>query len=1317
MANPIIMVTCYFAATHYFSLSDFAHPTTSIQYRGTLQKAPVIKTAKSDVWYGTQPPQNVTLQFSNTDDGVNPTWDDIIAAGNIREKEVDIYVFEVTEGTNFIAKGFVTGWELGSTTSIRIEIRRKPLFDKSIPELITTDEFGETALDVGKAKSIPFGNCEVPLRNIRTDDENSEYDYLIGHGTIQGIRNNESLGLGVKRWNSLGNKNEAGHGRWVSPRAYTFFDGSQTGTGDHPGYAFIRFIKSQTDTGGNPYTITADVTGIKHGAGYSNDGGTYYGVHCDNNYIYTACYDDGLKVYTYDGGTFDLKAEIDNGDNYKAVWSDNTYIYCACWGSGLRVYTFDGVSLTLVTSIDNGSFYNGVWGDGTYIYCACWGDGVRAYSFNGTTLTLLDTKKDGSHVYNKVWGDGTYIYCATLSGLKAYTFSGTTFSSLLDTTTAISDDVWGDGTYIYEACGGLDDGPVRVFTFNGSSFTLITSYIPSNFESCNSVYGDGTYLYAIFQDIGIKIFTFDGNDISLVMTRYDNTHAYGIHGDGTYLYVAYRDNGIWAYNKTSDTLTTADNNAIVTLKNFLINTTWGLSQTVDDDSFDQAIEDLPLESFMCDGAITEQQKVGDILRDLMYVARASLTLNSSGEWEISINKTGLTSVASFGYGDGYLENILEEPVATVPDSSNTLKKSIVHYAINQAGNPAYINEVDVFSSFGQEKVDILPFVREHATAKKHLSYMKYKSEIGDDRLKLKANWSARDVVVGNLITVTIPDRGITDQDYYVEETHTNGMDEFTLVCSAWSSGIFADATISDPTSWGVPPEVSLGPETFFPTPSEEHLVAHFDFNSLQGTVAINSVDDTNHGTLTGTWTDAAWVPFVSNGGLEFSGVSGSNQRVEIDNPLLGATNFFISAWVQKDSFVADRVIFSDWDSGGYKNIQFCMEETEDAITCRVGDGSSYDELIFPDVFNDVGPLHIGLRFQGASGPSSNDGVMEIWCSLGKITKTDCSIQAVGNTQSIYCQIGRYMTTTWFDGTMDALRFYDTGLGDELVSSLYYNPVADGTHIMSGDSIDHGKITNLEGLGVGTVPSTTYPVDLVGNTIIRGKTYLGEDAGGDSVYIAAFNSTTTGAILRLLGAGSYADWRVDNISGSLRMFCNDASNKYLYVSNSGAGGMGLVMTGLRGAAQGANPTVFQDSASGEIKYDTSAKRYKENVKPVNNIDWIYNIPVVTFDEKDGNKRKGLMGCIAEDIEKINPGLVYYKPKQKEIEVDSTDIDEKTGKPKRVKEWVPDLDNQELEGVAYHELIPALLKAVQDQKIEIDRLKPRLGNAPGREDKVK
>ena len=120
------------------------------------------------------------------------------------------------------------------------------------------------------------------------------------------------------------------------------------------------------------------------------------------------------------------------------------------------------------------------------------------------------------------------------------------------------------------------------------------------------------------------------------------------------------------------------------------------------------------------------------------------------------------------------------------------------------------------------------------------------------------------------------------------------------------------------------------------------------------------------------------------------------------------------------------------------------------------------------------------------------------------------------------------------------------------------------------------------------------------------------------------------------------------------------------------------------------------STGQLGYDPSIRASKINIADNNDVSWLYNLTPKTY-----NKRKRVSqdtnewtneaesdlqyGLIAEEVEPVNSNICFY------------DVD--------------DSNTKKLAGVTYSQLITPLLKAIQEQKAEIDALKTRISTLEG------
>ena len=99
------------------------------------------------------------------------------------------------------------------------------------------------------------------------------------------------------------------------------------------------------------------------------------------------------------------------------------------------------------------------------------------------------------------------------------------------------------------------------------------------------------------------------------------------------------------------------------------------------------------------------------------------------------------------------------------------------------------------------------------------------------------------------------------------------------------------------------------------------------------------------------------------------------------------------------------------------------------------------------------------------------------------------------------------------------------------------------------------------------------------------------------------------------------------------------------------------------------------SNGKIAVEKSSKRYKENIKDMEDVGWIYNLRPVNFNLKADPEKSKAYGLIAEEVAEVAPEFVFYK------------------------------DNV-IQGVTYSKFISPLIKVIQVQKKSIENLENQI-----------
>jgi hypothetical protein len=198
--------------------------------------------------------------------------------------------------------------------------------------------------------------------------------------------------------------------------------------------------------------------------------------------------------------------------------------------------------------------------------------------------------------------------------------------------------------------------------------------------------------------------------------------------------------------------------------------------------------------------------------------------------------------------------------------------------------------------------------------------------------------------------------------------------------------------------------------------------------------------------------------------------------------------------------------------------------------------------------------------------------------------------------------------------------------------------------------------------------------------------------GAANLVGLFESTDSGATLTLIDdgttGGSVAEHGLNTVGNELEVRAvttlsfETATTERMRISSTG---------------EVFAPDVYSDtvtgrdvfiSSTGQLGYVSSTRASKTNIQDLLDVSWLYNLNPVSFQyrvkNEDGTysdeaQPQPEYGLIAEDVELVNPDLVFY---------DETE------------------NGKELRGIQYSRLISPLLKAIQEQNSLIVALTARL-----------
>lgn len=194
-----------------------------------------------------------------------------------------------------------------------------------------------------------------------------------------------------------------------------------------------------------------------------------------------------------------------------------------------------------------------------------------------------------------------------------------------------------------------------------------------------------------------------------------------------------------------------------------------------------------------------------------------------------------------------------------------------------------------------------------------------------------------------------------------------------------------------------------------------------------------------------------------------------------------------------------------------------------------------------------------------------------------------------------------------------------------------NYVSTGT--LNADLIKAGTISDRAGnssINMTNGQATLYQLKAKGNfTLVDSsdniRAYLSHTVSDGSILALRKNSDTN--ICAMWTGTNGGQFYLYNTAGDPRV--------RLFVGNSNAGILYLINSSD-------TATITEDASSGNITCvsltQTSSRKVKNNIKPMEDAEKILELDAVAFDYKDKAQGVNKRGFIAEDVEKIIPGLV-------------------------------------------------------------------------------
>lgn len=349
----------------------------------------------------------------------------------------------------------------------------------------------------------------------------------------------------------------------VGTYLWNFGDGS-TGSAQDPYHTY---------TGVGTYTVDLTVSNIEKSElnllhqrdVYTEDPGSGYGplyITATPSYLYVLndYYNYGggqngsILAYVWNGvdyGTLGSPAGVLNPDpnGYFDLYVNSDSQIVAVEGDDpdspanqwLRRYSFDGTTFVQTSTATLVASHNDVKvaTDSNGTYAAEDGISLKAWTNDSPNLTLQDSVDIGGDSILDICISGNHIITVDTGSIRAWTFDG---SSLTQTAIIAHSSYYNIVKWCspYVLVGG--DTDLAVYTFNGTSFTLVTTLYapPSNYVSFMDY--DGTYFYVTFgASAGLHVYSYSSGSWILIASRYDSLYPgsdeyYGVAKQGNYIH-------------------------------------------------------------------------------------------------------------------------------------------------------------------------------------------------------------------------------------------------------------------------------------------------------------------------------------------------------------------------------------------------------------------------------------------------------------------------------------------------------------------------------------------------------------------------------------------------------------------------------------------------------------------------------------------------------------------------------------------------------------------------------------------------------------
>ena len=233
----------------------------------------------------------------------------------------------------------------------------------------------------------------------------------------------------------------------------------------------------------------------------------------------------------------------------------------------------------------------------------------------------------------------------------------------------------------------------------------------------------------------------------------------------------------------------AETNVVRAVESVLSNSVWGLGLDIDSGSFDTAAALTEIDDMLCEGAITDNTTITDILNgsgeSQGLLSFRDMVLSKADAVTIAVDRPK-SSAHSFGLGDetGWNNILTSSPEITHQHSGERVKDLKVRYRKNNKESGLYLHELERASGAnGVDRTLTLPFVHDHETADRWLDYRRKRLAAAAKRMAIETGQEGGSVRRGERVTVSVPTLGLEGSAWEVAAASSTpaGSNSFTLV--------------------------------------------------------------------------------------------------------------------------------------------------------------------------------------------------------------------------------------------------------------------------------------------------------------------------------------------------------------------------------------------------------------------------------------------------------------------------------------------------------------------------------------------------------